>query len=282
MPKTLPKVNVVCPHCGFFQPEPARVMSTYCRDCGLYYEVGPPPKPGLGERLETRWREFRESVRPKAPERRWVTCFECGYHQRVAAQSWSTICPCCGSYMALRDIEISTVFSRAIKTRGKISVHADGQLKCSKVEAHEITVDGVAFADFDCTGTVRVNSGGVMGGLLRCAHLIVERGGNIDRVRMVEAREITIDAKAMAKDLRALKVNIGPHGYIEGNMVVEAFNVEEGGHFSGNLRIAQKADREKLARSDWRAGLPPIMKAPNVDAEPVVEEILASRGLTRV
>lgn len=282
MAKTLPKVSVCCPHCGFYQPEPASILSTYCRECGLYYEVGDPPRPPLTKQVAEAWEDVRQRLRPPPPARRWVTCFECGYHQRVSIHAFSTICPGCGSYMALRDIEVTSVFSRAVKTRGKITVHSGGELKCSKVMAHEITVEGVAFSDFDCSGVVHVKAGGVLGGQLRCAHLIVARGGNIDRVRLVEAREISIDARANMKELRALKINVGPHGHIEGNIRVEAFNVEEGGHFSGDLRIGPVPERERLTQGAWLAQPPPLLRAPNVDAEPLVEELLATRGVARL
>jgi cytoskeletal protein CcmA (bactofilin family) len=245
--------------------EPAKVISTYCRSCGEHYEIYDPPLIDWKGALKRHWRDFKElHIDPPPPRPRWVSCQECGHHQQVTEAARSTICPACGRYMPLGDIIVTTTYSRSIKTRQRVIVRPGAFLESCKVISYGVEVYGLAYSNFECNGEVIVREGGKLGGIIRCSRLTVERGANVEHVNHVEARHLHIDSNAETRNMRAQRITVGPNGRLYGPIHAESFNVEEGGHFEGQLNIAP-LDPPLDIPSGADERRPPLIRAPHAD-----------------
>src|SRR5262245_36391169 len=114
------KVRLTCPHCGHQQLEPSTAFSTNCKKCAQHLLVqeilNPPSKP----------KSKKKPTVEVAPERRRVTCFECGAELEVPPSAESTMCKRCSRYVDLKDYLIKSAVSKNFKTRGAFVVEPKG------------------------------------------------------------------------------------------------------------------------------------------------------------
>ena len=55
-------------------------------------------------------------------------CFECAGEREVPKTATSTLCPKCGAYIDLQDYKISSIYTRSIRTGGRLIITNKGDL----------------------------------------------------------------------------------------------------------------------------------------------------------
>lgn len=242
------KVSVECPYCGFRQMEYAAAKSTMCRQCGRAFAPGAPskvestlraaagrqpaaPSPlahSLLDKLEGLWSRTRNAT---------VECFECKAKQEVISTASSTICPKCSAHLDLRDYKITTGFSRAIRTHGKVHVTAKGDLSSSQVVCQSVLIEGKVRCDLHCLGTATVNFSGKIPGRIYANHIVVARKSRVQFFRRVRAKSFEIRGQMDGEVIAETVVIIHRKGSLDGNVTAKSISVEKGGMFSGRLMI---------------------------------------------
>ncbi len=246
MAKSPPKVNVECAHCGFQQMEYAAAKNTLCRQCGKHFvvalaervEVAKPAlelggvvaPPSLLQRFEGLWN------RPRITS---VVCFDCGTVQALNSAASSTICPSCSVHMDLRDYKISTAFSRAIRTQGRVHVTAAGDLSSSSVVCRCAIIDGKLRGSLECTEKAEFRAPAKVQGKLSASELLISKKADVQFFRRVRVGSVEIRGKMSGEIVAETVVTIRRSGSLEGNVVARSINVEKGGTFSGQLVIGQ-------------------------------------------
>lgn len=222
------KIPVRCPHCGHEQPEPAHVISTYCRNCGDHFRAGAPApsheKPGPRRPV----RQERKS-RP-APSRR-VLCHDCGETHEVAPSALSTICPGCTAAIDFRDAVFSSNSSTHVNTRGRLHVEAGGFLASENLVCGEALVEGRLSGHLFCEGRLSLACRGRLSCWIEAKSICVEKGAMVEIPYPVETGELIVRGCLTAIVHCHGKVHVLRGGSIEGKVRAKALLVERGGLF---------------------------------------------------
>ncbi|MEO6786799.1 MAG: polymer-forming cytoskeletal protein [Chthoniobacteraceae bacterium] len=236
--KNSDKMSAVCPHCGFTQEESVVAKSTFCRKCQEHYSL---ERALAGERSIVKAPSlFSKLSRMVLGEReREVCCFACGHKQVLSTSAQSTMCPGCGAYMDLRDFKITSPFGRSVQTAGEVHIAPNGDVTSTRLMCGSAFIEGSLRGSIVCTGRARVKIKGRFTGMLDAQHMAVEKGGDIEFVRLVRTKIFEVNGKARARVV-ADKVIIGKTGWLEGTVYARAITVEKGGVFSGDLNIGQE------------------------------------------
>lgn len=272
MAKKPAKIEVSCPHCGHLQAEPARVQSTYCRKCGQHFDTtarvpevqaqapapqqpsskpsksSKPPGSGLFHRAQKLWSK-------KGP--REAHCFECGTEQIVPPTAKSTICPACSAYIDLTDFEITGPFTRNIRTRGDIHLGPKGDLSSTRTDCTDALIEGRLRGDLLASGTVRLACKQKIIGILEAKVLKVERKADTECARPVRCRQLEVQGKLVIDATVDGSVLIKKHGYLRGSVRAKSIQIEKGGAFDGELRIAPPPESESSPASAPMPANPP-------------------------
>ncbi len=237
--KPLVKVNVQCPHCGFEQLEAPAAKSTICRNCSSHFEIaakrveraqGPQ---GLLSQLGP--------AKPRTPSpsdlTRTVACFDCSATHKVSTRAKTTLCPNCGSYIDLQDFNITGLFSRSIRTRGRLVIAARGDLNCGRAICGSAVIEGRIRGSLDCEGKAVLKCHGKLSGDIEANHLVIERGADVEFARPVRAGRVEIMGKMSGQILCGTEVYIYKKGSLTGSVNAKSFVVDYGGYFLGDLDI---------------------------------------------
>jgi cytoskeletal protein CcmA (bactofilin family) len=256
--KNSEKMSAVCPHCAFSQEESVHAKSTFCRKCGEHYNV---ERPLAGEQSIVKEPSiFQRLARMVSGEKeREICCFSCGHKQIVSTAAQSSMCPSCGAYVDLRDFKIAGPFGRSVQTAGLVQISAKGDVTSTKIMCGSAMIEGSLRGYIVCTGTATVKVKGRLPGGLEAEHILVDKKGQVEFVRMMKARLFEVNGKATAR-VMADKVVINKGGILEGTVYARAITVEKGGIFSGELIIGAEdfavaddpppADDPNIARFD--------------------------------
>jgi cytoskeletal protein CcmA (bactofilin family) len=233
--RSIGKVSVECPHCGFQQLESVFAKSTYCRKCSEHIDMAKHPHLG-GEKDDSIFGRFsrllqRETIRS-------IHCFECNALQKVSSFAKSSICPQCSSYIDLRDFKVSGPFGRSIHTQGSIVISARGDLTSAKAICGAAIIHGKIHGNLTCSGTARIKVKGRLMGAIEAHELVIEKGSNVEFVRPIKAATTEINGKVSARVL-ADAVKIGKTGSLEGTVYAKSITVDKGGIFHGELFIGK-------------------------------------------
>lgn len=247
MAKSPPKVSVECPHCGFKQMEYAAAKNTLCRQCGKHFAVAASERPetakpylelggivagqNLWQRVAAIWN------RPRITS---VICFDCGCVQELNSAASSTICPSCSVHMDLRDYKISTAFSRAVRTHGRIYITSSGDLSSSNVICRSAIIEGKLRGCLHCTEKAEFRAAVKVHGKLTAPEVVIGRKGNVQFFRQLHVGAIEIRGKMSGEVIANTVVTIRRTGSLDGNVIARSINVEKGGTFSGQLVIGRK------------------------------------------
>ncbi len=240
--KPIVRVNVECPHCGFEQLESLAAQSTICRNCSSHFEI----KPKGGEnatRLKVNVNPLVGIVKKTSPDvQRTVACFACGATHKVSSLAKTTLCPSCGAYIDLQDFEINGLFSRSIRTRGRLVVLPRGDLNCAKAVCGSAVVEGRLRGSLVCEGKAVLKCRGKLSGEIEANHLVIERGAEIEFLRPIRAGRIEIMGKASGKFYCGTEVYIYKKGVLVGAVHAKAFVIDQGGIFVGDMEIRPTHD----------------------------------------
>ncbi len=251
------KIEVRCPHCGHAQVEPARVQSTYCRQCGEHIritgELPPvaapdvfPPAPSASPAADTAisatgsagggwFDQARRLFTQQGP--RQVRCFECQTEQTVASAAKSTICPACSAYIDLVDIEIHSPYTRNIRTRGNVRIGPKGDLGATRTDCTDAVIEGRLRGDLLASGRVRVQTKQKIFGSIEADLLQVERRAEVECSRPLRCKRLEISGLLAASVTVEGPILIKKHGVLRGAARATSIQVEKGGVFDGTLAI---------------------------------------------
>lgn len=227
----------LCPHCGFTQEESVSAKTTFCRKCQQHYSLERPlagersiiKEPGIFSKLS------RMIVGEKQRE---VTCFSCAHKQVLSTAAQSTMCPDCGAYIDLRDFKITGPFGRSVQTAGEVQLGPRGDITSTRLMCGSAYIEGSLRGCIVCTGTATLRLTGRMPGLLEADHVLVDKKGDVEFVRLLKTKLFELNGKARARVI-ADKVVINKGGWLEGTVYARSIVVDKGGIFTGDLNIGQ-------------------------------------------
>ena len=156
------KVLVACPHCGHQQPEPRTAFSTVCKKCRKHFHVQ--------EVLEHK--PARKTVAP-VPERRRITCFDCGAALEVALSAESTMCKRCSRYVDLKDYHIANAVSKNFKTKGAFVLEPKGYVFNTEAIVGDAVIKGRFLGKLMAEHSLTIYSTADFKGSFKTARLII-------------------------------------------------------------------------------------------------------------
>jgi len=225
------KVLVACPHCGHEQPEPRTAFSTVCKKCRKHFHVQ--------EILEVR--PARKTVE-RVPERRRITCFDCGADLEVALSAESTMCKRCSSYVDLKDYRITNAVSKNFKTKGAFVLETKGYVFNTEAIVGDAVIKGRFLGKLVAERSLTIYSTAEFKGSFKTARLIIPAQNHFRWNEPIKLGSAEI-AGELAANLHArgtivLKSTARLFGDVEaGGMVVQ-----EGAVVVGQWRIGAKPD----------------------------------------
>jgi cytoskeletal protein CcmA (bactofilin family)/predicted RNA-binding Zn-ribbon protein involved in translation (DUF1610 family) len=242
-PRKAEKISADCPHCGFTQLESAYAKSTFCRKCGQHYSI---EKLLAKEAVSLKGPGFFEKLTKLVTREtfRDVACFACGHKQTVTSAAQSSLCPQCGSYIDLRDFNISGPFGRSIQTQGEVHILPKGDCSAAKVACNSAIIEGKLRGTLFATHEVHIRSREKIFGAVETKKLFVDKRSDCEFVRPLKVQTAEIAGKVSARLFCDGPVKILKGGVLEGSLYARSIVVEKGGIFSGELRIGQNAGLE--------------------------------------
>lgn len=195
-----------------------------CRKCGRHLDIPEILNP------------VRKTVEV-GPERKRITCFDCGAELDVPVSAESTMCKKCSSYIDLKDYRITSAVSKNFKTKGTFVVEPKGYVFNTEAIVGDAVIRGRFLGKLKARSSLVVYSTAEIKGSFTTAHLVVPAANVFSWPEL-----ITLDSAEIAGELAAnLKVRgilrVKPGARLFGN--VEALNVvvEEGSIVVGAMRI---------------------------------------------
>jgi len=154
------------------------------------------------------------------------------------------MCPNCGTYIALKDYEISNFWTSTIRTRGDVKITKKGNVRNVTVFCDNMLVEGELSATADCSGTLTFKNSGRVSGNVSCMKLVLEKNVSVVFERAVRAIEVEIYGKVKGTLKNSEKVTIHKNGILEGPLETKSLEVKRGGLHSGNIMINSASDKK--------------------------------------
>ncbi len=262
------RIEVICPACGHQQSEPARVVSTQCRNCLENFQVVDGKgiararpmtrlaKPKLDSEDEPTPSEPRKSLayvkqsaatpakqsiwmrllNPIKPPRE-VTCLGCGHSYHVAGEAQSSQCPKCGNYMSLLDYSIDEHWNRRIQTSGNVVIQKAGRVAGVTLRCHHLTVLGELAGSVECTGDLIIRSHGKIVGKVHCRNLRIEKGAKVEFLNPVTADSAFIDGMVRGQISCSGPVVLEKRAELHGLVRTSSLVVRPGAKHSGTIEM---------------------------------------------
>ena len=226
--KKLDQVLVVCPHCGHQQPESAAAFSTLCKGCGGHFRVQEVLHPA-------------PAGRPRGPQLRRITCFECGADLEVPVSAESTMCKWCSRYVDLHDHRITTAVAKNYKTKGRLVIEPKGCVFNTETIAGEVVIKGKFHGKLTAEQSLTIFSGAEIKGSLTAAHLVIPAENHFAWAHPIQAGSAEIagelDGTLHASGTVTLRSTARCFGNVEASGIV----IEEGAVVVGSLNIGRPA-----------------------------------------
>jgi len=262
------RIRLACPECGHRQMEPALVVSTQCRACRAHYQVrngvGVPrlrlaarvatapatagdatprgtPSPRNADAARKRFFLWRLLFPSRSP--REVQCFACPRVFSAVADAQSSQCPKCGSYVSLRDYDISESWNRGIETRGNIVVRKGGSLGKVGIRCHDLAVQGRIAADLDCSGAIAVRADAKFTGTIRCRQLRVEKGTRVEFLQPVHADHVVIEGDVLGQIFCTGPVVLEKRASLKGPVRATSLVLRKGARHDGCVEPSPRPEK---------------------------------------
>ena len=233
------RVEIQCPHCGNLQLEAESAKSTYCRKCSSYIQLEKSRKPAaLHEPQSRSISVFQNLSGLFGVERTFVArCFECPGEREVPKNATSTLCPKCGAYIDLQDYKISGIYTRSIRTGGRLIVTNKGDLIGRRTFCGSAEIQGSVRGNLICTGAVRISLKGKLSCDIEAKTVYIEKKCVAEIVHPIRAELVEIEGAISGQIIATRKVVIYKTGRLTGTVSALGFSVEKGGCFFGELSI---------------------------------------------
>src|SRR5271166_5119213 len=269
------RIEIQCPHCGNLQLEPELAQSTNCRKCGGYIQLekgrqsAAPHEAHLYPSAFQKVEDAKGRVEIQCPhcgnlqleaesaesqrkstsviqelqglfgvQRTFVArCFECAGEREVPKSATSTLCPKCGAYIDLQDYKISSIYTRSIRTGGRLIVTGKGDLIGRRTFCGSAEIQGSLRGILICTGAVRIKVKGKMSASIEAKTVYIEKKCDVEMVHPIRAESVEIEGAISGQIIATRKVVIHQTGRLTGTVSALGFTVEKGGCFLGELSI---------------------------------------------
>lgn len=219
------KAEIVCPHCGAHQMEPATAISTVCRSCGRNFKLEKALKP-----------KRKPVSRPK--DFRTIHCFECESELEVPPTAISTICHNCSRHIDLNDYTITGLFGRNLETKGALYLTEKGSLTAEKLIVGLAEVKGRLSAKYlKCEGDVELYPTAVVQGNIFARNLKVMHDSRFTIEQQVVVDSIEIHGHVEGKLFCHGKVMLTKTGTFNGELVAKSLDMEPGATLRGDMYI---------------------------------------------
>ncbi len=223
------KIPSQCPKCGFSQPEPPQLISTYCRSCGDYYEVrhrGPEVS----------------SIQPFVPQSRRrdrveVSCYRCGGVHCVSQEARNTICPDCNAAIDLEDLSFLSPASRSVDTRGKLVIGPHGSLSSSWIVCGSASIQGAIVGRIISAGEVRIGTNEVCSCHMTAPLIVVEKNRHPTFTHPLQTQRLEVFGCLTGIIHCQGTVHVRRGGRLEAEVHARSVTVEKGGALLGECRV---------------------------------------------
>ncbi len=168
--------------------------------------------------------------------KREVQCFDCEKSHEILADSQSTLCPFCGSYINLENFDIRELSNSRIQTRGNVFVHKRGSITGTTIHCHNLTIEGEIRGGAECSGDFVVRRTGKINGPVSGDRVIVERRAQVEFMSAVEAREVIIDGDVTGSII-CQNLILRKRATLEGDLTVTTLSIEGGACHNGNINM---------------------------------------------
>ena len=235
------RVEVRCPSCDNLQLEPPAVKSTYCRKCGSHIQLEHGGKPGDSKDLERPEPSVLQKLESFFGVQRTMIarCFECTGEREVSRNATSTLCPKCGAYIDLQDYKITGVYTRTIRTGGRLIVTEKCDLLAKKVFCGYAEIAGSVRGQLTCSGDVWVRYKGKLSGSIKGKTVHIEKKCEAEFLHPIFAELVEIDGRISGQIISTRSVVIRKTGRLTGSVSARGFTVDKGGCFLGDVSIGE-------------------------------------------
>jgi cytoskeletal protein CcmA (bactofilin family)/predicted RNA-binding Zn-ribbon protein involved in translation (DUF1610 family) len=235
------RVEITCPHCGNLQLEPESAKSTYCRKCSNYIQLEKSRKPAALHEPQIRsGTVFQKLEGLFGVHGTFVArCFECEGERDVPKSASSTLCPKCGAYIAVQDYKITSIYSRSIRTVGRLIITDKGDLISRQTLCGSAEIEGSVRGNLICTGAVKIKAKGKFSGSIEAKTVYIEKKCDAEIVHPIRAEQVEIDGAISGRIIATRSVIIHKTGRLTGPVSALGFSVDKGGRFFGDLLIGK-------------------------------------------
>ena len=219
------KARFECPSCGSFQLEPYNLISTYCRACGDYYEVG--------AKAPAKQVPFPSSSSGK----RSVLCYRCEKKHHVSPRSVNTLCPWCNSAIELGDMEILSPVSRQVDIRGELRIGSAGSLSSSWIVCGSADIEGVIVGRLRSEGEVHMETSGVCACKIEAPSVIIGRKARASFTLPLETGHLEVRGHLTGIVHCRGIVHVCRGGRLEAEVYARSVKVDKGGALLGTCHV---------------------------------------------
>lgn len=167
---------------------------------------------------------------------RLVKCFACKAEVAVPLHAKSSTCQDCSTYINLENIEVSSTWSREIKTRGSVTIPKKGKAQGISITCHDLKVLGQASGPISATGAVELITAGklkIQG--LKAETLTIGKKTELSLIGPAVANQIFVAGKVIGKLKAKGLVHLAPTAHVDGDIEMGSIQIEPGATHLGNV-----------------------------------------------
>ncbi len=215
------RVEIQCPHCGNLQLESESAKSTYCRKCGGYVQLEKSRKPAASHESERTSPTVSQKIQGLfgVQGTAIARCFECAGEREVPKSATSTLCPKCGAYIDLQDYKIASIYTRSIRTGGRLIITSKGDLIGRRTFCGSAEIEGSVRGNLICTGAVRIKVKGKFNGSIEAKTVYIEKKCEAEMVHPIRAEQVEIDGAISGQIIASRTVTIHKTGQTHRNSI---------------------------------------------------------------
>ena len=174
---------------------------------------------------------------PRAPERKRITCFECGAELEVAATAESTMCKRCSRYVDLKDYHITSAISKNFKTKGAFVIEPKGYVFNSETLASDAVIKGRFLGKLVAERSLTIYSTAEIKGSFIAGRLIIPAANYFRWAELIRIGSAEIAGELVANLHAKGAIILRSTARLFGNLEGGTLAIEEGAVVVGQLRI---------------------------------------------
>lgn len=208
--------------------EPRTGITTLCKKCGGHFDVQSALKP-------------KKKTTGAAPEKRVMTCFECGAQLEAPLSAQSTMCKRCSRYIDLKDYKITNAVSKNFKTKGSFTIEQGGYVFNTETRANDAVIKGRFLGKLIADQTLTLHSTAEIKGSFKANALIIPAANYFRWSDTIHVMSAEISGELVANVVADNKLVLKSGARLFGNIQAANLVVEPGAVVVGSLRIGMKA-----------------------------------------